>query len=538
MTGQLTLRGVPRSIAQDSWWLTVEDNAQTEEQPRRGVPRSSGSLLPESEYRMALILLALTALGDFLFWQYQPGLSLALFAFVVFAAVLLCSPPQSARNATRPALLLLASALPVIEHYQALSTLFLGLGTLMAVSWLRQEPDTPLLDLLSATGKLAKSLPLGGIRNFLALLRSRGDSSGPQRALLLQALRNWGFPLGGTFLLLSLLVEANPVLEQQLAGLMELDFDLATLIRRFLFWIGLALVISPVLTGPHPAKATPQKAEDTPEAVDGTAKPAAGRKSWLGLNPGSVLRALVVFNLIMALQTGMDLSILIGGATLPEGITLAEYAHRGAYPLLVTAMLAGAFALAARPFLKSHKALKPLVLIWLAQNALLGVTAYMRLDLYVESFGLTYLRVHSMIWMALVIAGLLLTAWQILRARSNLWLLLRCAALGTATLYAACFVNFAGLIAYQNLTRENPNQIDWYYICTLGPMAAKSVQLAQEERPENHPPSGYANCWPDMNDLLAKQNWREWGFRSWRLRAYAAPQTTTKAPGHEDPAGR
>ena len=43
----------------------------------------------------------------------------------------------------------------------------------------------------------------------------------------------------------------------------------------------------------------------------------------------------------------MDFVYLWGGKTLPDGMSYAEYAHRGAYPLIATALLAGAFVLVA-----------------------------------------------------------------------------------------------------------------------------------------------------------------------------------------------
>ena len=55
--------------------------------------------------------------------------------------------------------------------------------------------------------------------------------------------------------------------------------------------------------------------------------------------------SLAAFNLIFALQNGLDIFFLWSGAPLPEGMTLAEYAHRGAYPLIATALLAGLFVL-------------------------------------------------------------------------------------------------------------------------------------------------------------------------------------------------
>ncbi len=45
-----------------------------------------------------------------------------------------------------------------------------------------------------------------------------------------------------------------------------------------------------------------------------------------------------------------DAAVLVWGPNSPGGMTYAEYAHRGAYPLLATAMLAMGFALVSRPF--------------------------------------------------------------------------------------------------------------------------------------------------------------------------------------------
>ena len=150
----------------------------------------------------------------------------------------------------------------------------------------------------------------------------------------------------------------------------------------------------------------------------------------------------------------------LGVALLPNGMTHAAYARRGAYPLLAAALLAGAFAVPARPSLAEHRALKPLLLPWLAQNVALSPSASLRLLLHIEAYGLTYLRIHALIWMALVAAGLTMTGWQVWRGRTNGWRLVRACTLGLAVLYTCCFVNFAAVIAETNLARK-PR--DWSY---------------------------------------------------------------------------
>jgi hypothetical protein len=79
---------------------------------------------------------------------------------------------------------------------------------------------------------------------------------------------------------------------------------------------------------------------------------------------------------------------------------------------------------------------------------------------YIQVYGLTYLRVDALIWMALVAAGLALTGWQVWRGRSNGWLVLRASALGLGVLYACCHVNFAAVIAETNLAQKRAS---WDY---------------------------------------------------------------------------
>ena len=315
--------------------------------------------------------------------------------------------------------------------------------------------------------------------------------------LVPRVLRDWAFPLAGSLVFLALLMQANPVV----ARVLELDLDLWSGLSRALFWIAAALFVAPLLAPDLPE----------PPELSHIALPSTGR---IGINPRSVLRALVLFNALIAVQSLTDLGILVFGVALPEGMSLAEYAHRGAYPLLATALLAGAFALAARPFLGEHRAVRPLLLVWLAQNMVLCGAAMVRLEHYIDAFGLTYLRLYALIWVGLVAIGLGLVALQVLLGRTNLWLLTRCAALGVGTLYVCSFVNFAHVIAAQNLARPS---FDTDYICTLGPMAHGALSTAAHARPQllarTHP----------CALLLPPETlgWREWGFRSWRVARYS-----------------
>lgn len=474
------LRGVPGALAMDAWWLG-------EAMPPPKADRSDAGLAPA---KGALALLALVGIGDFLFFRQSVGLSLAIFAGAVFLAVLATLPT---RARLYPSLLMLLSVLPVIDYVQPLSLGFLAVGLTASLLWARGGTTA----LVQRGLALWATLPWRGIGDgYHQTARvMQGDTLRGQW----RAARGWAFPAGGALVLAGLLLLANPILVRMLSDLLAIHGGGIVSIGRLSLWLGLALVLWPLVASPPPAL-TLQLAE-----VPARFRPGAQ----------SVARGLLVFNAILGLQTLMDAAYLWGGAVLPEGMSAAEYAHRGAYPLLVTALLAGAFALAARPFAREDRHLRWLLLLWLGQNVALVLSSLLRLELYVEAFGLTYLRLHSAIWMALVAAGLGLTAWQVWRARSNLWLITRTAGLAVATLYAACFINFADIIATQNLSRTD--LVDDGYVCSLGPTAAAAIRASGRSLRAFKPHYGEQLC-----DVAGPkiEGWRDWGFRNWRVSRY------------------
>ena len=471
-------RGVPMALQTDGWWLTDPAPPATDQTTVRKGP--------------LMALLALLLLADILFWHQTPGVSLAMFAVAVFAA--------TAKGRPQPIALavLTLSVLPVVEYVQALSLTILLAG--LSASIALNRGAAPLTALVSWLCRV----PTSGLRDLLQTLRHLARL--PARTWA----RNWAFPLGGTLILLSLLTQANPVLADWIATLTNLPLDPVDLTLRAVFWAGMALIIWPLLTEAPEASLTLPNL-----GLPRIGLPRIGLPR-IGLNATSVANALILFNALLALQTALDARYLWTG-TAPAGMTLATYVHRGAYPLLATALLAGAFALAARPWLAERPLLKPLLLLWLAQNVLLTLSALYRLDLYVDAFGLTYLRAHAAIWMALVTAGLALTLTQIALQKSNRWLLIRCSVLGAATLYICAFINFADIIARVNVAED---KVDPAYICSLGPTAAAAIPADL--------PGTDISCLPNQPQIT---NWRDWGFRNWRvihtLRAQEA--------AHEDP---
>jgi Domain of unknown function (DUF4173) len=260
----------------------------------------------------------------------------------------------------------------------------------------------------------------------------------------------------------------------------------------------------------------------------------SGQHDFFGV--ATILRSLILFNLLFAVQTALDVAYLWGNAALPADISYASYAHRGAYPLIVTALLAAGFVLAAmRPGgpAEQSRVIRPLVYLWVAQNVLLVLSSILRLDLYVQIYLLTWWRVAAFIWMVLVALGLVLIVARIVLNRSNDWLIRANLVTLTATLYLCSLVNFAAIIADYNVShsREAAGKgvwIDMNYLFSLGPQALPAIDRAIALR-------GFDPTLVSRRGCLVEQqrreiaSWRSWGLRSWRLQRTldALPKNST-----------
>jgi hypothetical protein len=325
---------------------------------------------------------------------------------------------------------------------------------------------------------------------------------------------------------LALLSSANPLIEHRL-----MKIDLHVLFEflyswRMNFWISIVCAIWPLIH--RRIKYKPVRQAQSGTAASNTEP--SDRDHLLGEKAMS--RSLILFNALFALQTGLDLTYLWAGASLPDGMSHAEYAHRGAYPLIVTALLAAAFVLIAmRPGgpAEQSRLIRPLGLLWIGQNILLVVSSMLRLDLYVATFSLTYLRLAAFIWMALVATGLVLILIQIVLRKSNSWLLSANAISLALVLYACCFINTPRLVASYNVehSREISGtgpELDLRYLASLGPQAEPALRLHVKEMPALQSiiyEVRYRDNW------IRSEFWRFWSFRAWRLERYLANNPDT-----------
>ncbi len=237
-----------------------------------------------------------------------------------------------------------------------------------------------------------------------------------------------------------------------------------------------------------------------------------------GLACAIVTRSLVLFNIVFAIENILDARYLSGLCELPTGMTYASYAHRGAYPLVLTAILAGCFILAAfgpKGVATRSKTAKWLVYLWIVQNVVLTASSLWRLQLYVGVYSLTRLRVNAGIWMLLVALGLIWIGMRIVLQRDNTWLVNANVLTLLIVLFTCCFVDFDHAIASHNVRhcREVGGKgvtLDIKYLEHLGVEAAPAlVRFAGE--------TGSSKARDAAGRLKRKLKTRSTNWRAWTV---------------------
>ena len=477
---------------------------------------------------VAITTVLLVALSDVLLFDADTGINVFLVAFAIASATLaLAWRRRRFRQGLIGWVTALVLSFPLFESVTlislALSAFGLGLAALIAGRMLPRDIERMPSLLL----RFLVPAPIRLVRDAATLRPALNQHWGRKAARWLVA---WVVPLCLSAVFLNLFAAANPLIETVLSA--ARPPTLLSLIKpnRMMFWLALAACIWAVLR-PKLLRSRHQQASEKTVMPDNS--------TWLG--SAAIFRSLLVFNALFAIQTSMDLVYLWGGVALPEGMSHAEYAHRGAYPLIVTALLAGAFVLVAmreRSPVREDRIIKALVYLFIVQNVLLCLSAMLRLKLYVEVYYLTELRLVAGIWMGLVAVGLVLIIVRIWLRRSNGFLVATNLLSLTVVLYASAMVDLSSYIARFNvehsleLTGEGMSA-DLDYLRELGPSAIPAIDglIAQLVLGTSFWARAVATRSALAGELLSSgRDLRGWSWRTERLKHYLAIQEVVSAP--------
>jgi hypothetical protein len=473
------------------------------------------------------VILGLMALMDYLFYRHGLGWTVGAFGILVTSLIVFYNPSLSKSPMGNIVIILtLGQGILQIEKTSLLSftLMFLGIVTLAVLSqggwghhaglWGRK--------VLSACFRIF--YPLNKAFSGWKTYRTKRIPPNP----LSMFVRGWFLPIIFFCLFLTLFNFANPII----AGWFS-HFDIMHIIDGFslsrtIFWV-LGIMILFCVIRPKLKRAKCK----TPPSEKAISTQKTGVFAW-AFTKQSIMRSLVIFNLLFAFQTGMDLYYLWIVKILPKGVTYAGYAQQGAYPLIFTALLAAFFVLAsenAGDKVSESKPIRILIYAWVAQNIMLVISSIYRTWLYIEMYELTYLRVAALIWMGLVAVGLgVIIARSILR-QSHIWLINVNALTLLAVLYISSLMNIGGLIARYNVINsmefsgiasndDNKPILDRAYMKRIGsPAIPAMIQLIEKEKIDGKSHEADKTILLQMRADLSDNidDWHRWTYSQDRL---------------------
>ncbi len=320
----------------------------------------------------------------------------------------------------------------------------------------------------------------------------------------------------------SLLITANPVLEN-----FARKFDIDSLIDLIFSRGPVIFVLAFAMIWPLLHVAVVRRAE-VHTVVDQNS-PAWHR---LFFRPATVALTLLLLNGMFAFENLLDLWNVWLVQVLPGDYSHAEYVHRGAYTLVVTAILAALlmiFALWPHSATAKSATVQKLVYLWMGQNLLLLASSAKRTLSYINAFGWTEWRIAGLIWMGLVAFGLATIIWRVWQRRDNKWLINANLA-ATAVLLVCCgLMDFRGRIADWNVDRyfaNNATGFDLRYMEQLGVTALPALyRLRMVFSPYDYKKShkdihSIDTIWVSRiinhNEYQVRLNQRDWQSWTWR----------------------
>ena len=195
---------------------------------------------------------------------------------------------------------------------------------------------------------------------------------------------------------------------------------------------------------------------------------------------------LITFNLVYVLFTVIQFTYLFSGSSsLPYGLTYAQYARRGFTELFIISIVNFTIILLFKYFAGRNK--KPSDVLSKILTSLIGVftlviiySVNFRLNIYLDNYGLTGLRMFVYLVLTVESGMLLYTAYHIFRSKAHLFT-------AYVIIFLAVFIGLNIMIPDRfianyniNIARITESQIDVNYLSTLSADAAPAIDELQK----------------------------------------------------------
>lgn len=478
---------------------------------------------------------ALVVLGDFLLWDFTPGLSLALFAVAVATMMLV----RKGRAALTARVLIPFAALAASAVQTAIEMSFTNVAVIVALFAILLS-ELNYTQLAKGWARWSESLvawmaPLGrwiwlgqslGARPTSETASAPGMGSRVVRAISI------GLPaLVLLAIFAAVFASGNGIFADYVSRFFAQlktwlsTFDLSFV--RLLFWVLLATVALVFIRPRDGAERTRTWARPFPE----------WRRADVSLAFWQSVLVLGALNALFFAVNTIDVVYLWMHTAVPDGVKGKQFLHEGVNSLITATVLAG--IVLTFLFQQSEEATRPaavkgLAYFWIAQNLVLIAGVFLRLKLYVDTEEMTAKRVYVACFLALVTLGFAFLCAHVHHGRKAGRLVWRNAVTTFALFFVLQFLDVIHWVCRYNVERGTANAgamgFNVAYQLTLGPDAWPVLLNAARELP---PGALVDDVRLGLRELatthlaLEKRNWREAQFRRDRnaaaLFAWAKP---------------
>jgi hypothetical protein len=203
---------------------------------------------------------------------------------------------------------------------------------------------------------------------------------------------------------------------------------------------------------------------------------------FLGITEAAILLGSI--SVLFMAFIGVQIRYLFGGSeqVIGAGLTYAQYARKGFFELIAVAMITmatiwGVTLLAERRTKQQENLFLWIFGVIIAEVLVIMISAHMRLSLYENAYGFTFLRLFSHVFIALLAVTFISLFVHVWRREPEHYFAFRTFA--SVLVFFAVFniMNPDALIARQNIKRfENTGKIDPYYLTRLSADATPAIR--------------------------------------------------------------
>lgn len=325
-----------------------------------------------------------------------------------------------------------------------------------------------------------------------------------------------------------LLASADTAFQTIVTNAFDWNIDMNSGISHFLGFLASAWVALGLLSAPGAPSLVkkPAPRSDGPVVFDVGNAPAKKEPVRIGMTEISFVLGSLVF--LFGAFVAVQMAYLFGGSAHVQqiaGVSYAEYARKGFFELVWVTVLAVPVLLACRQIASregplGHRVFLSLGGLMVGLLFVIMASAWTRMGLYVESYGLTTLRLYvlvAMLWIGSVLAWLMATFVR----RTPLSFAPGAAALGVFGVFVLNWMNPDGMTAEFNLNRAvRTGNLDSAYLASLSMDAAPAIARSSPKIPAKLQPA-VASALRSMAKESDMRDWRSWTWSEHRADSLA-----------------